>query len=99
MFKALRALSAVIALLGAAVASAQTPQPLQVAPGAYMVQGVSAMGSSANRNFISNAAFVVTPEGVLLVDALAALDGEAEGGAAEGAHVIQEACFDVAFSP
>jgi glyoxylase-like metal-dependent hydrolase (beta-lactamase superfamily II) len=31
---------------------------------------VSALGSSANRNFISNAAFVVTPEGVLLVDAL-----------------------------
>jgi glyoxylase-like metal-dependent hydrolase (beta-lactamase superfamily II) len=35
-----------------------------------MVQGLSALGSSANRNFISNAAFVVTPEGVLVVDAL-----------------------------
>ncbi|MEJ6002229.1 MBL fold metallo-hydrolase [Paucibacter sp. AS307] len=35
-----------------------------------MVQGESALGSSANRNFISNAAFVVTPEGVLVVDAL-----------------------------
>jgi glyoxylase-like metal-dependent hydrolase (beta-lactamase superfamily II) len=35
-----------------------------------MVQGASALGSSANRNFISNAAFVVTPAGVLVVDAL-----------------------------
>ncbi|MEH0164582.1 MBL fold metallo-hydrolase [Roseateles sp. MS17] len=35
-----------------------------------MVQGESALGSAANRNFISNAAFVVTPEGVLVVDAL-----------------------------
>lgn len=45
------------------------------------------------------AVLVLERVGVLLVDALAALDGEAEGGAAEGAHVIQEACFDVAFSP
>lgn len=42
----------------------------QVAPGVWMVQGASALGSSANRNFISNAAFVVTPAGVLVVDAL-----------------------------
>jgi glyoxylase-like metal-dependent hydrolase (beta-lactamase superfamily II) len=70
MFKALRALPFVMALLGTAVSSAQSPQAVPVAPGAYMVQGVSALGSSANRNFISNAAFVVTPEGVLLVDAL-----------------------------
>ncbi|HYN61721.1 MAG TPA: MBL fold metallo-hydrolase [Rubrivivax sp.] len=41
-----------------------------MAADAYMVQGLSALGSSANRNFISNAAFVVTPEGVLVVDAL-----------------------------
>jgi glyoxylase-like metal-dependent hydrolase (beta-lactamase superfamily II) len=45
-------------------------QPEEVAPGVWMVQGVSALGSSANRNFISNAAFVVTPAGVLVVDAL-----------------------------
>jgi glyoxylase-like metal-dependent hydrolase (beta-lactamase superfamily II) len=45
-------------------------QAVAVAPGAYIVQGQSALGSPANRNFISNAAFVVTPEGVLLVDAL-----------------------------
>ncbi|MDP1646973.1 MAG: MBL fold metallo-hydrolase [Rubrivivax sp.] len=35
-----------------------------------MVQGVSALGSPANRNFISNAAFVVTPAGVVVIDAL-----------------------------
>ena len=35
-----------------------------------MVQGESALGTPANRNFISNAAFVVTPAGVVVVDAL-----------------------------
>ncbi len=41
-----------------------------VAPGVWMVQGESALGSPANRNFISNAAFVVTTDGVVVVDAL-----------------------------
>lgn len=49
---------------------AQSLVPVQVAPGAWMVQGESALGSTANRNFISNAGFVVTDEGVLVVDAL-----------------------------
>jgi glyoxylase-like metal-dependent hydrolase (beta-lactamase superfamily II) len=55
-------------------ATAQTlrPQALQVAPDVYMVQGAAALGSGANRNFISNAGFVVTPAGVLVVDALGA---------------------------
>ncbi len=56
------------ALLGAA--AAQPVQPEQVAPSVWMVQGASALGSPANRNFISNAAFVVTPAGVVVVDAL-----------------------------
>lgn len=43
---------------------------MQVAPQTWMVQGESALGSTANRNFISNAAFVVTDDGVLVVDAL-----------------------------
>jgi len=53
---------------------AQTPRPqaVQVAADVYMVQGAAALGSGANRNFISNAGFVVTPEGVLVVDALGA---------------------------
>ena len=57
-----------LALAGAAVA--QSPQAVEVAPGVWMVQGVSALGSSANRNFISNAAFVVTQDRVVVIDAL-----------------------------
>ena len=41
-----------------------------VAPGVWFVQGEAALGSSANRNFISNAAFVVTDAGVVVIDAL-----------------------------
>ena len=43
---------------------------MRVVPNVYYVQGVSEMGSSANQNFISNAGFVVTPEGVVVIDAL-----------------------------
>lgn len=42
----------------------------QVSPSAWYVEGVSALGTSANQNFISNAAFVVTPAGVVVIDAL-----------------------------
>jgi glyoxylase-like metal-dependent hydrolase (beta-lactamase superfamily II) len=45
-------------------------QPVQVAPGAWFVQGQAALGSAANQNFISNAGFVVTPAGVVVIDAL-----------------------------
>jgi glyoxylase-like metal-dependent hydrolase (beta-lactamase superfamily II) len=41
-----------------------------VAADTWFVQGESALGSSANRNFISNAGFVITPHGVVVVDAL-----------------------------
>ncbi len=51
-------------------AAAQPLEPVAVAPGVWMVQGASALGTPANRNFISNAAFVVTPAGVVVVDAL-----------------------------
>jgi glyoxylase-like metal-dependent hydrolase (beta-lactamase superfamily II) len=43
---------------------------VQVSPSAWYVEGLSALGSSANQNFISNAAFVVTPAGVVVIDAL-----------------------------
>lgn len=43
---------------------------VQVADRAWFVQGHAAVGSTANRNFISNAGFVVTDDGVLVVDAL-----------------------------
>ena len=45
-------------------------KPVQVSPSAWYVQGVSAMGSPENQNFISNAAFIVTPAGVVVIDAL-----------------------------
>ncbi|MEP7100843.1 MAG: MBL fold metallo-hydrolase, partial [Burkholderiales bacterium] len=43
---------------------------IQVSPHAWYVQGQSALGSRANRNFISNAGFVITPAGVVVTDAL-----------------------------
>lgn len=50
---------------------AAEPLPLQaVAPGVWFVQGEAALGSVENRNFISNAGVVVTPAGVVLIDAL-----------------------------
>lgn len=45
-------------------------KPIQVAPHTYFVQGRPEMGSSANQNFISNAGFVVTPKGIVVIDAL-----------------------------
>lgn len=44
--------------------------PIQVAPHTYFVQGRPEMGSKENQNFISNAGFVITPGGVVVVDAL-----------------------------
>jgi glyoxylase-like metal-dependent hydrolase (beta-lactamase superfamily II) len=58
---------------GRAMAQPVLAQPVlaqPVAPGVYVVQGAAALGTVANRNFISNAAFVVTREGVVVVDAL-----------------------------
>lgn len=45
-------------------------KPVQVATNTYFVQGLAEMGSSQNQNFISNAGFVVTPKGVVVIDAL-----------------------------
>jgi len=45
-------------------------QATQVADRVWFVQGVAALGSPANRNFISNAGFVVTDDGVVVIDAL-----------------------------
>ncbi len=43
---------------------------IQVAPNCWYVEGLSALGSPANQNFISNAGFVVTSAGVVVIDAL-----------------------------
>jgi glyoxylase-like metal-dependent hydrolase (beta-lactamase superfamily II) len=45
-------------------------KPIQVAPNTYFVKGLAEMGSSKNQNFISNAGFVITAKGVVVVDAL-----------------------------
>ncbi len=55
------------------VADAQEVPPIQarkVSASAWYVEGLSAAGSPANQNFISNAGFVVTPAGVVVIDAL-----------------------------
>jgi glyoxylase-like metal-dependent hydrolase (beta-lactamase superfamily II) len=50
--------------------AAEPFKPVQVSPSAWMLQGLSAQGSTQNQNFISNAGFVVTPSGVVVIDAL-----------------------------
>lgn len=59
---------------GSGLALAADPEPpmalQQVAPHSYYVQGESALGSGANQNFISNAGFVITPQSVVVIDAL-----------------------------
>ena len=45
-------------------------QPQKVTEGVWFVQGEAALGSVANRNFISNAGFVITNDGVVVIDAL-----------------------------
>ena len=45
-------------------------QAQQVADQAFFVQGLSALGSPQNQNFISNAGFVITQTSVVVIDAL-----------------------------
>ena len=56
----------------AAETASHTPlmQAKSVTHQVYYVQGLSELGTSANQNFISNAGFVVTPAGVVVIDAL-----------------------------
>lgn len=58
---------------GASSPPSSSAQPLpaqRLSDSVWVVQGEAALGSAANRNFISNAGFVVTPEGVVVIDAL-----------------------------
>lgn len=62
-----------IALMMGGLAHADAPPPLkavQVADRVWFAQGQAALGTPENRNFISNAGFVVTDDGVVVVDAL-----------------------------
>ena len=51
-------------------AASKAVEPVRVSASAWYVQGETALGSPANRNFISNAGFAVTPAGVVVIDAL-----------------------------
>ena len=61
---------ALIAGLAWQAATAAPVEPQRVADGVYFVQGEAELGSPANRNFISNAGFVATPAGAVVIDAL-----------------------------
>ena len=73
-----RMMCSLLIVSGVAQAQAQAPVPVpvprlelvQVSEHAYYVQGMSALGSPENQNFISNAGVVVAPEGVIVIDGL-----------------------------
>jgi glyoxylase-like metal-dependent hydrolase (beta-lactamase superfamily II) len=69
-----RACRFAVAALGALLVSAQAPaqelKAIQASKHVYYVQGWPGMATRENRAFNSNAAFVVTPDGVLVFDAL-----------------------------
>lgn len=71
-FRAIGCVALFTALVTPVRAEPQVPRmhALQVSASAWYVEGVSALGTPANQNFISNAAFVVTPAGVVVIDAL-----------------------------
>jgi glyoxylase-like metal-dependent hydrolase (beta-lactamase superfamily II) len=50
--------------------SASALTPVQLTPSVWYVQGLTALGTPANQNFISNAGFIVTGRGVVVIDAL-----------------------------
>ena len=59
------------ALAASAQAPAEPPMNArQLSASAWAVEGLSALGSPANQNFVSNAGFVITREGVVVIDAL-----------------------------
>lgn len=45
-------------------------EPQKISPSVWYVQGESTLGSQANKKFISNASFIVSKDGVVVVDAL-----------------------------
>lgn len=70
--RVLLALSAACCLLPAFSQSqtALTLTPKQISPFVWYVEGVTALGSVENKNFISNAAFIIGHDGVVVIDAL-----------------------------
>jgi glyoxylase-like metal-dependent hydrolase (beta-lactamase superfamily II) len=70
------ALSLFLAALALSASSAEYPSikakvaPIEVTPRVFYVRGQAGVASAANEGFNSNAGFVVTDEGVVVVDAL-----------------------------
>jgi len=69
----LLACAAVVVSL-AGVSEAGTVRLEQVGPNTFYAEGVTALGSALNRNFISNAGVVIAPEAVVVIDALGSVD-------------------------
>ena len=66
-----RGLLALVAVCGSILANASEPlKPIRVTENVYYVQGKPGVASAANEGFNSNAGFVVTPDGVVVIDAL-----------------------------
>jgi glyoxylase-like metal-dependent hydrolase (beta-lactamase superfamily II) len=61
---------AFLALLACAALPALALEPIRVSERAYFIRGEAGVPSAANRGHTSNAGFVVTPEGVVVFDAL-----------------------------
>lgn len=72
VWRCMVALLASLSLVMARAEDVPAMEARQVSASAWYVEGVSALGSPANQNFISNAGFVVTPAGVVVIDALGA---------------------------
>lgn len=68
--RACAALLAALPFFAAAHAQPRQVEATRISASAWFVQGEAALGSPANRNFISNAGFIVTPAGVVVIDAL-----------------------------
>lgn len=70
MLPAFRLLAWALLSVLTSIAQAAPLKLLPVAPNIWFVQGEAALGTPENRNFISNAGVVVTPAGVVVIDAL-----------------------------
>ncbi len=71
--RAVLAVAALVALSGAArvdASDAPALTPIRVGPHEWYFQGEAGAASAANRGFMSNAGFVVTGDGVVVLDAL-----------------------------
>lgn len=67
----LRAIAALFALAASLAVHALEPlKPIRVTDNVYYVQGKPGVATAANQGFNSNAAFVVTRDGVVVIDAL-----------------------------